>query len=51
MISLLSNFLDTFVQKQVFVASACRPKPKASKEKTEEQLVMSPDVTTFGAVL
>lgn len=36
-----------FVQKQVFVASACRPKPKASKEKTEEQLVMSPGCNNF----
>ena len=45
-ISMISEFLDMFpLRKQVFVASAaCRPKPKASKEKTEEQLVMSPDV-------
>lgn len=49
MISLISKFLD-MLQKQVFVAS-CRPKLKASKEKTEEQLVKSPDVTTVAAVL
>eukprot|EP00434_Breviolum_minutum_P026885 symbB.v1.2.023766.t1/scaffold2144.1/size88043/6 len=38
--------LATYVD-QVFVASACRPKPKASKEKTEEQLANEKQVDTI----